>query len=106
MIRHLHRLLGAHWKGFTLGLVVIGAGAPTATYLRPIILPERPAVAMAPGDTVVVYGPRQFNGTTGNGTTYVERFTIALQPGRKYELKLVNGTAGGSTNRVTSAVTK
>jgi RHS repeat-associated protein len=108
--RTLHRSLGAHWKGFTLGLVVIGAGAPTATYLRPIIMPEQPTVmaaaAMAPGDTVVVYGPRQFNGTTGSGSTYIERFTIALTPGRKYELKLVNGTAGGSTNRVTSAVTK
>ena len=100
------RVLGLHWKGFTLGLVAIGAGAPSALYLRPIILPEQPTMAAAPGDTVVVYGPRQFNGTTGSGSTYIERFTIALSPGRKYELKLVNGTAGGSTNRVTSAVTK
>lgn len=104
--RFTQGLLGAHWRGFTLGLIVIGAGAPTAVYLKPIILPEQPAAAVAPGDTVVVYGPRQFNGTTGSGSSYIERFTIALQPGRQYQLKLVNGTAGGSTNRVTSAVTK
>ncbi len=104
--RFLHRALGAHWRGFTLGLAVLGAGAPAALYMRTVVLPEQPTVARAPGDTVVVFGPRQFNGTTGSGTTYIERFTVALQPGRKYELKLVNGTAGGSTNRVTSAVTR
>ena len=99
-------LLGSHWRGFTLGLVLIGTGMPAAVYLvRPILLPEQPAVAVAPGDTVVVYGPRQFNAASTKGTTYVERFTVALVPGRKYELKLVNGTPGGTTNRVTSAVT-
>jgi RHS repeat-associated protein len=102
----LHRVLGPHWKGFTLGLVVLGAGAPAAIFIRPVVLPEQPTVAAAPGDTVVVFGPRQFNGSGGSGTTYIERFTVALVPGRKYELKLVNGTAGGSTNRVTSAVTR
>src|SRR5690349_2159452 len=93
----LHRALGQHWRGFTLGFVVLGLGTPAAIFVKPIVLPEQPTVALgrAPGDTVVVYGPRQFNGTTGNGTSYVERFTVALQPGRKYELKLVNGTAGG-----------
>src|SRR4051794_18047463 len=102
----LRGLLGAHWRGFTLGFLVLGVGTPTALMVKTVVLPERPMVAAAPGDTVVVYGPRQLNGTTGNGTAYIERFTVALQPGRKYELKLVNGTAGGSTNRVTSAVTK
>ena len=31
---------------------------------------------------------------------------MALVPGRLYELKLVNGTPGGSTNRASSAVTR
>jgi RHS repeat-associated protein len=102
----LRQMLGTHWRGFTLGFVVLGVGGPAAVMVRPIILPEQPTVAAGPGDTVVVYGPRQFNGSGGSGSTYIERFTVALQPGRKYELTLVNGTPGDTTNRVTSAVTR
>ena len=60
--RLLPRSFAAHWRGFTLGLVMLGAGAPAALNMRTVVLPEQPTVAAAPGDTVVVFGPRQFNG--------------------------------------------
>jgi RHS repeat-associated protein len=50
---------------------------------------------LPPGDTVVVWGPLQFNGSGGQGQTYVESFTATVTPGRLYKLHLVNGNASG-----------
>jgi hypothetical protein len=85
----------------TLAAVLLAAGAAPAAY---VTVSRGLQAAMAPGDTVAVYGPHQFNGSGGNGTTYVERFTVALVPGKQYLLRLDNGTAGGA-NRASSAVT-
>ncbi|HEU6453721.1 MAG TPA: RHS repeat-associated core domain-containing protein [Gemmatimonadaceae bacterium] len=52
--------------------------------------------AMTAGDTVAVYGPQQFNGSPGQGQTYVERFTTTPAAGRLYTLHLVNGAADGT----------
>lgn len=54
-----------------------------------------------PGDTSVVYGPRTFTTPTGSQTVNLERFTIALDTGAKYLLKVINGDAGG-VKRATS----
>jgi RHS repeat-associated protein len=89
-----------------IGLVLVAAGAAPAAYLPSdasgggVFRTAR----LAPGDTVAIYGPQQFAGSGGNGTTYVERFTVALVPGRQYLVRLDNGTSGGA-NRATSAVT-
>jgi RHS repeat-associated protein len=53
------------------------------------------STAVAPGDTITVWGPRQFNGSSGQGQTYVERFTATVAPGRVYTLHLTNGNASG-----------
>jgi RHS repeat-associated protein len=50
---------------------------------------------LAPGDTVVTWGPRQFNGSSGQGQTYVESFTATVASGKLYTLHLVNGNASG-----------
>ncbi len=59
-------------------------------------------VAAASGDTQVVFGPRVFSTPNGNTTTYVERFAVAVQPARRYTLRLVNGAADG-TKKATGA---
>ena len=86
-----------------LAVALLGAAAGPAAYLSPSVA-TAVSHLFAPGDTVAVYGPHQFNGSGGNGTTYVERFTVALVPGRQYLLRLDNGAVGGG-NRATSAVT-
>ena len=43
------------------------------------------------GDTQVVYGPRVFDTPTGAATNHVERFAVAVQPGRRYTLRVDNG---------------
>ncbi|HEX6616918.1 MAG TPA: RHS repeat-associated core domain-containing protein [Gemmatimonadales bacterium] len=52
--------------------------------------------SLAPGDTTVVWGPFQFNGSSGQGQTYVEAFTASVAPERQYVLHLVNGNASGT----------
>lgn len=49
-------------------------------------------------DTSVVFGPRQYNGSSGQGQTYVEAFTVSGAPaaGRQYVLRLINGAPNGS----------
>ncbi|MGH7630544.1 MAG: hypothetical protein ACREOF_14415 [Gemmatimonadales bacterium] len=60
------------------------------------------AVSMFPPDTSVVWGPLQFNGSSGQGQTYVEAFTVNGAPvqGRQYLLqyllRLANGTPSGT----------
>ncbi len=65
----------------------------------PATLPSETRTALAstpaPGDTNVVYGPRTFTTPTGSQTVNLERFTVTLDPGAKYLLKVVNGDAGG-----------
>jgi RHS repeat-associated protein len=50
---------------------------------------------LPPGDTITVWGPQQFNGSSGQGQTYVESFTATVAAGRLYTLHLVNGNASG-----------
>jgi hypothetical protein len=81
-----------------VGLAAAAAGTwrvPEAEHDRP---PRAPAVAaaVAPGDTVTIWGPRQFNGSSGQGQTYVEAFTATVTPGRLYTLHLVNGAPNGT----------
>ena len=111
--RHVDRVLGRatparhRWhrlrRPALTALALVAVGAAPAAYLSSAGA-RGWGVRLAPGDTVAVYGPHQFNGTSGNGTTYVERFTVALVPGKQYLLRLDNGAAGGG-NRASSAVT-
>ena len=55
-----------------------------------------PAELLPPGDTVAIWGPLQFNGSEGQGQTYVEQFTTTVTPGRLYTLHLVNGAQDGT----------
>lgn len=49
------------------------------------------------GDTQVVYGPTSFSTPNGSSTNHVERFSVVVQPGRRYTLQLTNGgLTGGS----------
>jgi len=61
--------------------------------------PTSGSVAMASGDTVTVYGPRQFQAPVGSGglvTNYGERFSLAVTPLKKYTLRVTNGAPDGS----------
>src|SRR5439155_25367565 len=55
-----------------------------------------PAEMLPPGDTVAIWGPLQFNGSEGQGQTYMEQFTTTVTPGRLYTLHLVNGAPDGT----------
>jgi RHS repeat-associated protein len=48
------------------------------------------------GDTVFIWGPRQLNGSGGQGQTYVETFTTAPSTTRIYTLHLLNGNTNGT----------
>src|SRR5438876_1650121 len=61
--------------------------------------PASASVVMASGDTVTVYGPRQFQAPVGGGgvvTNYGERFSLARTPLKKYTLRGTNGAPDGS----------
>jgi len=66
---------------------------------------RRSDAAVFGADTVVVYGPRQLAGSGGNGQTYVERFTPAVDPGKTYTLRIDNGTPSGSNRSSKVTVT-
>jgi RHS repeat-associated protein len=73
--------------GIALGALIapsIPAKSPTAVTLFP------------PGDTTTVYGPTTLSTPSGSATNHVERFTVAVTPGRRYTLRLVNGGPNGS----------
>src|SRR6266516_4053647 len=91
-------LLGAVALGaalITLGPDALGRG-PGA--LRRRVSPAAaPGGAAAPSDTQAVYGPRRFDTPTGSSTYHVERFAVALGPGKRYTLQVDNGgVTGGS----------
>ncbi len=80
-----------------LGGVVVAALAPRA--IRSAApRPAEPAapLAVASGDTQVVYGPSRFDTPTGTPTLHVERFALAVVPGRRYTLRVDNGAPDGS----------
>src|SRR2546430_2608021 len=80
-----------------VGGVVLAALAPRAirsAAVRPAE-PTAPLV-MASGDTQVVYGPSRFDTPTGSLTLHVERFPLAVVPGRRYTLRVDNGATDGS----------
>jgi len=80
-----------------VGGVVVAVLAPRAIRSA-AVRRARPSatLAVAAGDTQVVFGPRVFATPNGNATTYVERFAVAVQPARRYTLRLVNGAADGT----------
>src|SRR6266516_3873665 len=80
-----------------LGGVVVAALAPRAIRSA-AARPAEPAapLAAAAGDTQVVYGPSRFDTPTGSLTLHVERFALAVVPGRRYTLRVDNGAADGS----------
>lgn len=57
------------------------------------------------GDTVFVFGPKQYNGSNGQGQTYVDRFTTTVTPGRLYSIRLVNGAPNG-TQRASKVIVR
>jgi RHS repeat-associated protein len=67
-----------------------------------LVAPSRPssppaAVALfPPGDTTTVYGPTQLSTPNGNPTNHVNRFAVAVTPGKRYTLRMVNGAPNGS----------
>lgn len=65
----------------------------------------RPATAAsATGDTIVVYGPKQFDSPTTNLTTHIERFVVPATSGVRYVLRVQNGDAGGAHRAPTAEV--
>ncbi len=84
-----------------LSAVALGAGSAAGGGEPPAALGDAGSRTaslgglMPPGDTVIVWGPQQFNGSSGQGQTYVESFTATVTPGRLYTLHLVNGNASG-----------
>jgi RHS repeat-associated protein len=90
--------------GLLVGLALSGLGFSGTGSLLRSPLPTaattsnetKAAARVLPGDTVVIWGPQQFNGSNGQGQTYVERFTATVSTGRLYTLHLVNGTANGT----------
>src|SRR6266699_1138666 len=80
-----------------VGGVVVAVLAPRAIGLSASQPSGTSAVvAAASGDTQVVFGPRVFATPNGNTTTYVEPFAVAVQPERRYTLRLVNGATDGT----------
>lgn len=81
-----------------VALVVSLGGIALGALVAPAI-PSSPPAAVAlfpPGDTTTVYGPAQLSTPNGNPTNHVERFAVAVTPGRRYTLRLVNGAPNGS----------
>lgn len=80
-------------------IVIMGALltalAGSGAYLASSASAVRKVVSDPPG-SVTVWGPEQLGGSTGSGTTHVERFTLTIVPGHQYILKLVNGDAQGA----------
>jgi RHS repeat-associated protein len=81
------------------GVLLVGVGGTTAGWGSRVLglaARARRAAMVAPGDTVTVFGPKQYNGSSGQGQTYVDRFTTTPTAGRQYTLHLVNGAADGT----------
>lgn len=72
----------------------VTAASPSARATLRGLLPNAPQ--MVETDTVVVYGPRQFDSPSKHTTTHVERFTVAVAPGVRYLLRVDNGGPGGA----------
>src|SRR6266496_4134155 len=80
-----------------VGGVVVAALVPRAIRSAAVRPAQPPApLAVATGDTQVVYGPTRFDTPTGSLTLHVERFALAVVPGRRYTLRVDNGAADGS----------
>lgn len=76
-----------------LALVTLLAGGLYALPLRS----GPPAVPLQlEGGEVVVYGPKRVESPSGGTVYQVEKFTLALQPGARYTLRVQNGAADGS----------
>jgi RHS repeat-associated protein len=85
-----------------VALAVALAGIALVALAPPSIPSARaPAAVFPPGDTTTLYGPVQLSTPNGNATNHVERFAVAVTPGRRYTLRLVNGAPNGSA-RVTA----
>src|SRR5437867_957312 len=80
------------WTILALCFAAMGAAWPAARFLT---TSRGAKAAPVSGDTLIVYGPRQLAGSSGQGQTYVERFTVTSPGGRLYTLHLVNGNASG-----------
>ncbi len=85
-----------------LGALALGGFAPSWRAAAAGIF--RPAPVFT-GDTVVVFGPKQYNGSSGQGQTYVDAFTTTVTPGRLYSIRLINGAPDG-THRASKVVVK
>src|SRR6266487_2897927 len=80
-----------------VGGVVVTALVPRAIRSAAVRPAQPPApLAVATGDTQVVYGPTRFDTPTGSLTLHVERFALAVVPGRRYTLRVDNGATDGS----------
>ena len=90
-----------------VALVVSLGGIALGALVAPSI-PASPPAAVAvfpPGDTTTVYGPTQLSTPNGSATNHVERFAVAVTPGKRYTLRLVNGAPNGSA-KVTGGTVK
>src|SRR6266511_3013155 len=81
-----------------VALVVSLGGIALGALLTPSMSGGPPAAValFPPGDTTTVYGPTQLSTPNGNATNHVERFAVAVTPGQRYTLRLVNGAPNGS----------
>src|SRR6266700_3779145 len=80
-----------------VGGVVVAALVPRSIRSAAVRPAQPPApLAVATGDTQVVYGPTRFDTPTGSLTLHVERFALAVVPGRRYTLRVDNGATDGS----------
>lgn len=58
--------------------------------------PRPPAPAALPPDSVIIWGPFQFDGKQGQGNTYIEAFSVPAELDDYHKLLLVNGAPDGT----------
>src|SRR6476660_6970951 len=88
-----------------IGIVLEHASAATTRRDSSLIAHVVATTSPGPGDSNVVYGPRNFTSPTGSQTVHVERLVVTLDSGAKYPPKVVTGDAGG-VKRATSGSVK
>jgi len=105
----MHATHGARAAAIALSVAAVGfildrdSASPADLTATSALIAIRTASPGA-GDTNVAYGPRTFTTPTGSQTVNLERFTVTLDTGAKYLLKVVNGDAGGIKRATSGSV--
>lgn len=104
-IRRIARALTAkRWSAALMASGVLLLGATTLLFARNDtagLLTWLRGSAMAPGDTVVVFGPSTFTTPSGSAQNFVETFNATVEQAREYTVRLVNGDSTNGTLKAT-----